>query len=106
MLTIVPSYGSVDELTNNVTIIRPNIGTVRIQTIRQKDETVQDVAQSEDLAALVSSLYEHGFFGMPEYLGTDIMDGDYTWITINMRNGESIRVGDILAEKCSSEGVP
>jgi len=108
VLIAVPSYGSMDELTRNETIIRPHVGTVRTQTIRLKDETVQEqrlfAANSEDLAALVSSLYAFGFFGMPEYLGTNIMDGTYTWITVHTVSGEAIRVGDIHAEEYGPEG--
>jgi len=108
VLTVAPSYGSIEELTNSVTVIRPTIGTVRVQTIWQKDDTVQHqqlfIAQSEDVAALVSSLYEHDFFGMPEYFETDVLDGDFTWITVNLRGGESKRAGGLLAEEYGPEG--
>ena len=107
VLTIAPSFGQIDELTNSVTIIRPNIGTVRKQTTRQQDDTIQGqqlfVAQSEDLSALASSLFKHGFFDMPEYLETGIMDGDFTWITVTLRSGESKRVGGLLAEEYGPE---
>ena len=50
------------------------------------------------MTALLSSLYEHDFFSLPEYLETDVMDGDFTWVTVNLKNGESKRVGGLLAD--------
>lgn len=103
VLTVAPSFGLNDELTNNVASIRPGTGTVLIETIRQKDDAVQEQkffrTQQDDVIALVSSLYEHDFFSMPEYLETDVMDGSFTWVTINMKNGESKRTGGLLAEE-------
>ena len=99
VLTVSPSYGSIDELTDSVTAIHPNVGTVRTRTIRQKDGAIQArqlfVAQSEDLTALVSSLIDHDFFGLPEHLETDILDGDFTWVTVTLQTGESKRVGGL-----------
>jgi len=107
VLTFAPCYGPLNDMTDDVTILRPHIGTVRTQTILKGDKTVLEqqlfIAKSEDLAALVSSLYTFGFFDMPEYLGTNIMDGRYTWITVNTIDGRSIRVGDLFAEECGPE---
>ena len=107
VLIVAPSFGSIDELINNVVTIHPDSATVLMQTIWQKDDTVQEqqlfVAQNEDLTALVSLLYEHDFFNMPEYLETGILDGDFTWITVTVRSGESKRVGGLLATEYGPE---
>ena len=52
-----------------------------------------------DVIALVASLYEYDFFSLTQYLETYVMDSDFTWITINLINGESKRAGGLLAEE-------
>ncbi len=72
-LATVPSFGTEGEMGGHVRAIEP-------------DDT------------LIALLYEYDFFGMPEYFETDVMDGHFTWITVFLRNGESKRVGGLVAE--------
>jgi tetratricopeptide (TPR) repeat protein len=74
VLTISPSFGLEEEMIDTVTTIYPD----------------------EALAALV---YEYNFFDMPEYIETGVVDGDFIWITVNLKNGESKRVGGLLADE-------
>ncbi|MDR3051648.1 MAG: hypothetical protein LBU67_07990 [Oscillospiraceae bacterium] len=108
VLTITPSFGLIDELTENLAIIRPNEGTVLMQTLRKQDDAVQKeklfLTHVEDVDTLVASLYEQDFFNMPEYLETGVMDGDFTWITVNMKNGESKRAGGLVAKEYGPKG--
>jgi len=53
-------------------------------------------------AGLIALFHEHGFFDVPEYLDTGVMDGHYTWITVRFKNGESKRVGGLAAEEFNS----
>jgi len=78
VLTISPSFGLQDDLVDAETTIYPD-------------------------AALTSLLHEHNFFGMPEYLETGVLDGHFTWITVNMRGGEVKRVGGLVAEAFGPE---
>ena len=78
VLTTSPSFGLPEDMIDTVRTFTPN-------------------------DALTSLLNERGFFTMPEYLDTGVMDGDYTWITVNFKNGESKRVGGLEAEKDGPE---
>ena len=40
---------------------------------------------------------------MPEYIETGVMDGYFTWITVNYSDGESKRVAGLVAEKFGPE---
>jgi len=108
VLTVAPSCGAIDEVTDNVAIIRPSNNTVLLRTIWQKDDTVLQQklfrTQTEDVAALVSLLYAHDFFDMAEYLETGVDDGHFTWITVSLWSGESKRVGGLVAEEFGPDG--
>jgi tetratricopeptide (TPR) repeat protein len=74
VMTISPSFGPEEEMIDTVMTLSPD----------------------EALTALV---YEYNFFDMPDYLETGIVDGDYIWITVNLKNGESKTVGGLLADE-------
>jgi len=62
----------------------------------EMSDTVRNLVPDAELIAL---LHEHGFFDMPEYLETGIMDGDFNWVTVHFKNGETKRVGGLEAEE-------
>ena len=66
----------------------------------EMNDTVRNLDPDAELIAL---LYEHSFFDMPEYLDTGVMDGHFTWITAHFKNGESKRVGGLVAEEFGPE---
>jgi len=65
------------------------------------NDSVKNISPNAEIIAL---FHENGFFGMPEYLETGVMDGHFTWITVHLKNGESKRVGGLVAEKYGPEG--
>ena len=67
----------------------------------ETDDTVRNLVPDADLIAL---LYEHGFFDMPEYLDTGVMDGHFTWIMVHFKNGVVKRVGGLVAEEFGPDG--
>lgn len=73
-----PSYGMTEEMHDTVWSFQPD-------------------------ADLVALLYEHGFFDMPEYLETGVLDGDFTWIVVHFKNGETRRVGGLMAKAYGPE---
>ena len=79
MLTISPSFGTEDEMVDTVRIFVPN-------------------------EKLTSLLCERNFHSMPEYLETGVLDGHFTWIIVKFVNGESKRVGGLVAEEFGPEG--
>ena len=108
VLTIHPVYGVLDELIDTVITIRPEARTIHAQAVRQMDGAVEGEAllipEREDLAALALALGQHGFFDMDDYLETGVMDGHFTWVTVNLQNGETTTVGGLVAEKYGPEG--
>jgi len=78
VLTLSPSFGVEGEMTDTVKSLVPD-------------------------AESIALLHEHGFFDMPEYLETGVLDGHFTWITVHFNNGESKRVGGLVAEEFGSE---
>ena len=78
VLTISPSFGMEGEMNDTVWNLDPD-------------------------AELIALFHEHGFFDLPEYLDTGVMDGHFTWITICFKNGQSKRVGGLVAEEFGPE---
>jgi hypothetical protein len=107
-LTFAPAWGIIDELVDTVITIRFAPGTVHVQKVRQQAGAVEEekllIAQKKDLTELVSALCEHEFFNMDKRLETDVMDGYFTWVTVNLQSGESKTVGGLVAEKYGPEG--
>lgn len=79
VLTTSPAFGPAEEMVDTEKTLRPD-------------------------DALITLLYAQGFFDMPEYLDTGVMDGHFTWITVYALNGESKRVGGLVAEEFGPEG--
>ena len=86
---------SIEEIENITLTLSPSFGL--------PEEMVDTVMVFSPDAALVALLNDKGFFDMPEYIDTGVMDGRFTWITVNLRNGESKRVGGLEAEEFGPE---
>ena len=108
VLTLAPTFGLLDEMTDTVVILRPGQLSIAVQNVRQHNGDILDVAlfaaQREDIDALLLVLNSVDFLSMPEYIDTGVLDGHFTRITLNWRNGESVSVYGIEAEEFGPEG--
>ena len=108
VLTIAPTFGLLDELTDTVAILRPGQLSIAVQSVRQHNGDILDetlfAAQEEDFSALLLVLNSVDLLSMPEYIDTGVLDGHFTRITVNWRNGDSMSVYGINAEEFGPEG--
>ena len=107
VLTLAPTFGLLDELIDTVAILRPGQLSIAVRYIRQHSGDILDetlfAAQREDYNTLLLLLNSVDFLSMPEYIETHVLDGHFTSITINWRDGGSKSVGGIEAEDFGTE---
>ena len=87
VLTLAPTFGVTDELTDTVVILRPAQLSIAVQSVRQHSGDILDetlfTAQEEDFTPLLLALNSADFLNMPEYIDTGVLDGHFARITIN-----------------------
>ncbi len=93
--TCAQEEGEVGEIECISLSINPSFGTPE-----DMQDNTRTLVPDDQLVAL---LYAQDFFGLPEYLETDVMDGHFTWITVTFSNGETKRVGGLVAEEYGPE---
>ena len=100
-LTIAPSYGPADELTNAVITLPSFYGGLLWQIVHQKSGAVLAerilLPNMADLEAVSALIQANRFLDMPEHLETGVLDGDFNWITVRLGDGSEKRVGGLLA---------
>ncbi len=109
-----PSYGDFSEMVLDETTITPD-GLVSYAEYQQYDADGQEYAPGnmpvlgsstmqinpDGFAAIVNAIESNGFYSLPEYLDTEVMDGDYVYLTVRMDDGTQYRSGGLVAD---SEG--
>ena len=97
------SFGVGGKMAAVVCIIDFEAGLLTIRLpFEMKDESLEagcGTIIEMDMQKIADSLNQFGFYTMPEYLKTGIMDGDFFFITVHLKNGDPVRVGGLLANE-------
>lgn len=101
-LRVSPVFGALDELEDTVTTVRMDGGTISVQQVRQQGGRVMDSARytvdPQALAALATTLARCGFYALPDYIETDVLDGHMTTIAVRGRDGQVFVSRGLVAE--------
>ncbi len=97
-----PSFGNMETLTRNEIVLYPAKETVLFREIRMKDqEVLRETAcalSADRMAALLEAAIQP-LFKMQESIDTNVLDGHKTSIGIELRNGDAVRTGGLVAEE-------
>ena len=102
-VTVSPSYGDINELRETTATITPVTLSLMAEERMMLDGTVTNRLEGsvaeEDVGRITAALNENDFFSLPESLDTGVLDGHFTWITIQMTDGSTFKTGGLVAEE-------
>lgn len=101
-LRVSPVFGALDELEDIVITLQMDSRIIAAQQVRQHDGVVTDrenlIATKDALAALADMLAQSGFYSLPDYIETDVLDGHMTSITVRDKDGQTFTSSGLVAE--------